>query len=464
MSDSTLNVRCFGAQGDGRANDTAAIKDAVSAIKRMPNASGILKFPNGTYKIDETAFQGIHGLNGLVIEGTTISELPNEGTTIQYEQCDSEKDRAMLFFPSNSPRNLYFSIRNVKIQGSPQSGHLFHTERNVALSWLELDRVILTHRNPTSSLVLMEDTYAAHMSFRDIRAKSLPMPEKPEVVRDAALFEIKGRRWFQLEFDNVMINMPNATKPAMSLENTDRVGETAGASLRRITFQGTRSGAVRIRGVQYISFDHVVTGDYEGDATAPAFDIGATEFPDTSVPNTARKITFINCVSNSGTEENPDIRVCKRHRNEAPILINCRIGYLDAQREDTRPIIIGASSIALDEIPNFVGETTTPLELLPSGRIAGIASISATREPGGYALRGTIKFSDNARKVTQRFASSEPDNSYHVLLTPTRESGSPAVGSNRVKKVDKEKKEFTVHIEAAPGKNAEVSFDWLIIR
>ncbi|MBE7385454.1 MAG: hypothetical protein F6J95_029155 [Leptolyngbya sp. SIO1E4] len=355
-SDNIFNVRCFGAKGDGHddSTDSEAIRNAISAIRKTPNATGILKFPNGTYKVNSKAFNDIHGLNGLVIEGTTISELLGQGTTIQY----TGKDKAMLFFEDNEERNLYFSIRDIKIQGLPGAGHLLHTKENVSLSWLEINRVVLSHSNPKSSLVVMEDTYAAHMSFRNIIAW---LGKGAEEVA----FNIKGKRWFQLEFDNMKINMPkNVTKPAINLENTAPGGETAaGTSLRRITFQGTRAGAVRVRGVQYIFFEHVGTGDYEDIPIRPAFDIDAYMYPDPNDAkkrraNTARRITFMNCVSTSGTEENPDIQVGNRHPNEAPVLINCRIGYLDVQGGlgrsiIGRPIIIGASNYRA----NLVGDT-----------------------------------------------------------------------------------------------------------
>ena len=563
-SNNVFNVRCFGARGDGTTDDSAAVKATLTAIRVLSDGMGVLKFPNGTYKVNETAFEEINSLNGLTIEGTTISEVSTEGTTIKYV---GDSGKAMLFFGyslelkalksvnklpekgknlifiakiSNSyyvrifdqkeskitkkgedtfllvpdqkfalqlekafqnslsishqeqgdiiqkialGLNLellrfslnYISIKNIKIEGQDKSGSLLYTAKNAALSFLEIDRVILSHSNPKSSLISMEGTYAAHMSFRNIRAL---LSDGAEEVA----FKIKGDRWFQIEFDNMMINMPNATKPAIHLENTNlKGGETAPAtSLRRITFEETRAGAVKIRGVQYVYFEHVSTADYEK-PTAPAFDIDAYIYPDPDNPsnkkgNAVRRITFMNCASFSGTEENPDIRVggclygneVPVYENEAPVLINCRIGWLDVQRRldrqgKGRPIIIGASSLKVDEIPECVGETTIPLEILPSGRIVGVSSISAKRKPEGYSLRGTIKFSGNDWKATQKIPLSE-NNSYYVLLTPTCESGSPAKGSNRIKKVDKEKDEFTVYVEDPPGQNAEVSFDWLIIR
>ncbi|MGH7451063.1 MAG: glycosyl hydrolase family 28-related protein, partial [bacterium] len=46
-----LNVKDFGAKGDGIADDTTAIQAAIDAL---PNDGGVVFFPSGIYNITST--------------------------------------------------------------------------------------------------------------------------------------------------------------------------------------------------------------------------------------------------------------------------------------------------------------------------------------------------------------------------------------------------------------------------
>ncbi len=392
----------------------------------------------------------------------------------------------------------YFSIKNIQIQGLKNSGHLFYAAKNVSHSFLELNRLILKHKEPNSSLIVMEDTSAAHMSFRNIRAFI-------HEGAKASAFVIKGDRWFQLEFDNMMINMPNAdNKPAIHLENTSPGGATAGAILRRITFEQTRAGAIRIEGVQNISMEHIETADYSN-PTAAAFDIDTNFYG-----NPSERITFINCQSQSGTPEHPDIVVNNKENkvspdidnadfkkaveksksapyNEAPLFINSRIRKINIQDESRRPIIIGGptSGFANVEIAqkgdkknknkiDLIGNTM-PLQILSN--TAGIFGLTDVVTMNS----GTITISGDSTSRTHNFYTEKEeeeeksdkllsiDNSYSVFLTLIAEKNNPSVDSKKILRVDKTNKQFTVYVKGSPNsipnqeEKAAVSFYWQII-
>src|SRR5690554_7903813 len=56
LAEIAVNVKSFGAIGDGIADDYQAIKDAVAVINA--NGGGTLIFPPGTYKIDRYKITG----------------------------------------------------------------------------------------------------------------------------------------------------------------------------------------------------------------------------------------------------------------------------------------------------------------------------------------------------------------------------------------------------------------------
>ena len=76
-----LNVREFGAVGDGKADDTAAFKKAFVALQR-PDAAGELMIPAGTYRITETLL--LRNQQGVAIRGqgsTKFLPQPFRGTS-----------------------------------------------------------------------------------------------------------------------------------------------------------------------------------------------------------------------------------------------------------------------------------------------------------------------------------------------------------------------------------------------
>lgn len=80
-------------------------------------------------------------------------------------------------------------------------------------------------------------------------------------------------------------------------------------------------------------------------------------------------------------------------------------------------------------------------------------------------LAGTITIADAATTGALTFPSAEePDGNYKVSVTPVADSGTPDAGSNRVKKVTKATTGVTVQLEAAPGSGKSVTFDIFIFR
>lgn len=86
------------------------------------------------------------------------------------------------------------------------------------------------------------------------------------------------------------------------------------------------------------------------------------------------------------------------------------------------------------------------------------------RNSRGYGMTGTLKFA-STRKSTVTFGNETYDTNYQVHLTPTAYDGRTFVaGSNRVKKVTKSTKGFTVELESRAGGGAGVDFDWSVVR
>ena len=121
-----LNVRNFGAKGDGVTDDTAAIQAALNAY---PNGQRIIYLPNGTYLVSKTLSwpAGTPG-TGNDYKNTILQGQSQNGVIIRL------KDEASGFTDPNNPQAVIFtgpapaqrfgnSIRNLTVDtGSKNSG------------------------------------------------------------------------------------------------------------------------------------------------------------------------------------------------------------------------------------------------------------------------------------------------------------------------------------------------------
>lgn len=103
---------------------------------------------------------------------------------------------------------------------------------------------------------------------------------------------------------------------------------------------------------------------------------------------------------------------------------------------------------------------TAPYRVLEIGR----SEESFLEVDGGKNIRGTVVVSGEEITGTAMFPLEEPDVNYYVTLTPISTTGTPADGSNRIKSVSKLQTGLTVTVETAPGQGNSITFDWILIR
>ncbi|MCL1965398.1 MAG: glycoside hydrolase family 28 protein [Firmicutes bacterium] len=127
----TLNVRAFGAKGDGSANDTAAIQAAIEAC---PPESRVW-IPEGTYRVSHLFLKS--GLRLEVGKGAVLAGIPNrEGLPILPGAITSTDERAeyLLGTWEGNPLPMFASlltgihIENVQIYGEGVLDGMANTE------------------------------------------------------------------------------------------------------------------------------------------------------------------------------------------------------------------------------------------------------------------------------------------------------------------------------------------------
>jgi hypothetical protein len=118
-----VNVKSFGAKGDGVSDDTAAI---TNAIQRVP-ANAFIYFPNGTYRISApllykngNTWRAYLGLQGESQTGTIIKLADNTITTIG--QCGDSYGLDNLVPRCQSNAMIYTGSQNVTTSEQWQRG------------------------------------------------------------------------------------------------------------------------------------------------------------------------------------------------------------------------------------------------------------------------------------------------------------------------------------------------------
>ena len=117
------NVLDFGAVGDGVADDTTAIQDAINS---MVDTGGTVYFPLGVYKITDTLYldQGTKSVQGfsLVGEGNGDSDV-DEGSTILY---DGVLDGDLVMIQTGDKDFVCNRIEGLSINANNKAGYCLH--------------------------------------------------------------------------------------------------------------------------------------------------------------------------------------------------------------------------------------------------------------------------------------------------------------------------------------------------
>ncbi len=97
-----LNVKTFGAKGDGEADDTAALQAALDKLSEKPGEPNTVYLPPGTYRITRTIT--VKQRDGISIIGC------GRATRIAWDGPGGKGDNARMFWSNGAPRSRYVGI------------------------------------------------------------------------------------------------------------------------------------------------------------------------------------------------------------------------------------------------------------------------------------------------------------------------------------------------------------------
>lgn len=113
LSESAVNVKDFGATGNGSSNDTAAIQ---AAIDSLGSAGGTVYFPPGTYRIARTT--GVNDRWGLKVTASNVTLLGNAATLRRFDTDISTYALAYpILFVGTPDSNSAAATKNFRVEG-----------------------------------------------------------------------------------------------------------------------------------------------------------------------------------------------------------------------------------------------------------------------------------------------------------------------------------------------------------
>ncbi len=109
----SVNVRSFGAIGDGVHDDLPAIRSAIAAASAIEGSSnGVVEFPPGLYRVTDCVLLGFDTTpraTGLILRGATGSSTSAMASFLIYDGQDTSKSIIQCFASGVSIENLHIT-------------------------------------------------------------------------------------------------------------------------------------------------------------------------------------------------------------------------------------------------------------------------------------------------------------------------------------------------------------------
>jgi hypothetical protein len=429
-----VNVKDFGAVGDGTTDDTAAIQQALDSVAHRGTV--FIPQPTVSYKTTESLRieKSLQLLGGGILP--TINLVGNDAPVISVHASEISVviiDNFHLVGGSMgidlSGENLtrHSRFRNLDIHGCTEAGINIRT----GLIGAEFENVQI-RSSPDYGIRCLNTTYINAVRFVTCRIAGT----------DVAAVQ------FQHDYTS-SVHIVTFINPIIEGNRSTGLVFRGGYIIRiydpHFEKNGTRDGKPDIdlgsnAHLRAICEVHLLGGSFSAPSQAQ-IDIGMER---------VRFDTHHAALVLNGTRINAS-HVINANNNTAGV----RIAFVNVQNV---PTVVKYPSSAYTSLRGGHLRLGRGVETAGVSHFDEVANGSIRRN-----LRGEITISDSHSSGDVNFTFPEPDELYFLNVTPVGQTGEPAEGSNRVKWIEKSKKRFTVHLEVAPGKGSSVSFDWQLI-
>ena len=451
------NVRDFGAHGNGIANDTTALQDAVNAL---PATGGVVYVPCGTYLTTAAIalkanvwMQGSGPCSVLLVEGDT------HGITV---------------YGTGGTMMVGVAVTDLSIQkgaGSVASDVAISSTYTVGL---RIEHVVVTNNGGVwgSAFAITDGNYGRIIDSEAYGVTTNVISLNTSTATVSTTVGLKNAVIRGVYNDNGQgVDVLGQTDFLIDgMQSTGNVSTFAyGIVVEGATYRGTIQNCY-LAGHNFGGIDfEPIGGYYEITVQGCTLHNNPTGGNPQSggvfwVNNIVDDSTVCGIVNSGGQGAMFIGNIFRNNRVGLAINVtagatrnNSVIGNYFTNNYLSALVFTGAeaSNMVIGNYFNYNG----PLGLGPniSGMDTGMSLIDA-----GVNLRGSATISGGATSanVTVDF----PDNSYRVVCSKASASGAPALGSNRCDISGKTAAGFTINVEVAPGGGNSVDIDYVIIR
>lgn len=274
----SINVRDYGARGDGKTDDSAAIQAAATALQ----AGDTLYFPNGKYRFAEQypggeAAIAITGISNVTVKFDSDAELvmdnideeeatgTSHGVLIRGPSSRIELHNVKIRWVSRAPRSLGDGIRivgcptglssalrgwvgppapvsnvrlsNCEVRSSPQAGVIFVGASDIEVTNLQTHDTAADGLHFNACRRASVSRHSATGNGDDGLALVTEYSDAPTFSREAQTFAFPGLTdWSNADFEIADVRVSGGRANGVRLSGANRV------SLRRVDVRDKRSG------------------------------------------------------------------------------------------------------------------------------------------------------------------------------------------------------------------------------
>lgn len=462
-----IDVKSYGATGDGVTDDSTAISDAVAAL---PTNGGILFFPPGSYLVSSTILltglrRTVWGYGAEILTtgaiyaltirnaGNTVYPTVIEGININQRGNSTALGGILIEAAWNT------RLRDVTVVADGSSGSYVagiviqntdNTDSATGSFWTRIENIWIRKFTGTDTgmipvgILLRDNANATVITGGGLNncTEGIKFAESTGGVMGLNSAVVNGVA-FEACTDGIIIDG----------EGTDGGG---GSGIRIIACRAenmTNFFVVKNRPTHDFAAPPVLFGNYlisnVTNHISNANDRRVLQLDASVTPNISPSYYRGLSVSSLGAEHALDLTVdagTNRGLNfNTPTTPNL-----------FRVLAQSISGTEVVDVGSAIGG-------IPRTHLVGARSISGTATRANN-LRGQITITDASTSASVALNPAESDTTYFVTATPVASAGTPAAGSNRVTTITKATTSITVNVEAAPGAGNSATFDWHLIR
>lgn len=434
-----INVKAFGAQGNGVTDDTAAVQRVIDELPHLVGGRRPIWFPAGHYIFNSGLTLPV-SIQGIELFGTGWTETDTSATVLINQST------MPLFRTTGTGTCAFLKVHDMRLMQGANAGYFFQFDNLTVHA--DIGRIHCNMSNTGAGVILMNGV-ENHMNWiHDIKSVGSGMTV-PMYHWDSP----KSSNMTTTKFERLTTNTPGSTTaPQILIDHKLSSPASTGFKFEQLNIEQPNGGGVHLYGIGGAIFENCISGD-TASQTEPVY-LFDRHLNDQS----ELEITMTQCKSYIGTELVPDLEV--RNTPGTPGVVGPI--RLDGCRFNS---VKSAAFSVIHRDNGKIGFYDIPAGHEPAGwfqgSIIGLRGLGKTHNPVGTEkarnFSGVAAFQGMGKKVTVQLNQQDPEanTDYEVHITP--------FAGERMH-VDRSSKTTTTFDVITDKGNSTAEFLWTLVR